>query len=287
MRTIKPSRSVAILAALILVTALGQAGSAATRPEHGIRSAGAISCDPDDLPGAAEGPDDDGDECNFTITGHHPLPPVDQDPTGEFAQGSAALAKTCNAFTFFRYQFLGVSAAASMGNLLKAPTGEAWLLHFLGGTGTAIHLDDNSQLAAAVKSSSVFKNYDKVVQAEIKKDLDSGVQNVMLNYKDPSSSIHNTPDFSAAPRRSDPHWAFGGTQGVDVSGSGFPQHGQYVADLTYTIRDIYGFYQNKRVDYGPEMHYLQSICGAPFHKGGAHWFEDSVTVKVKFQQPIG
>jgi hypothetical protein len=283
MRTTNPRRSVPILAALILVTALGQAGAAATGPDHAVRGAAVISCDPDDLPGASEGPDDDGDECNFTISGHHAVPQVNQDPNGEFAEGSAALAKKCNIIIYKLARLDGENGASFMSEV-GAPTGAAWLRHFLDGTGTPIDLGDDSKLAAEVKSSSVFKNFDNAVQGEAKRALDSGEQNVTL-----SSSIQTTPNFYALGGNSDPLWAFGGTQGVDITGNGFPQHGQYVGELTYTIRDIYGFYNKifKLPIVGWEMHYLQGKCGAPFYKGGAHWFQDSVTVKVKFQQPIG
>jgi hypothetical protein len=271
-----------MLTALVLVTALGQAGAAANSPERKVHSAAVSNCDPDDLPGASEGPDDDGDECNFTITGHHALPPVNQDPDGEFAQGSPALAKKCNKIIYSLAELDGASAMSTM-SLVGAPTGQAWLRHFLDGTGTPIDLGDSSKLAAEVKSTSVFKNLDKAVQAEAKKQLDQGELAVNL-----SSSIKNTPDFYSLGSHSDPFWAFGGTQGLDVVGNGFPQHGQYVGQITYTIRDIYGFYKNSKfLIVGQEMHYLQGTCGAPFRKGGAHWFADSVTVTVKFQQPIG
>lgn len=289
MRTMKPPRSAAVLAALILVTSLAQAGSAATRPDHQVRGATAINCDPDDLPGALEGPDDDGDECNFTVRGTHPLQPVTDDSNGEYAMGSPALAKKCNKIIFDLAQ-LDAKNAIDFFNSVGAPTAATWLRHFLDGTHTPIHLGDDSMLAAEVKSSSVFKHYDAAVQAEIKNDLDSGVQNVVLkDWHDKSSSIHTTPNFYAFGSKSDPFWAFGGTQGVDVAGNGFPQHGHYVGELTYTIHDIYGFYNSfvKLPIVGWEMHYLQGKCGAPFYKGGAQWFEDSVTVKVKFQQPIG
>jgi len=284
MRTFKPPRSAAILVALILVTALGQTGAAASGPDHEVRSASATSnCDPNDLPSGPEGPDGDGDECNFTITGHHALPAVNNDPNGEFAMGSPALAKKCNRVIFDLAQ-LDASSAIDFFNSVGAPTAATWLRHFLDGTHTPIHLLDNSELAAEVKSSSVFKNYDAAVQAEAKKALDNGVQNVTL-----TTSIKATPSFYGLGGNSDPRWAFGGTQGVDVSGNGFPQNGQYVGEITYIIRDIYGFYNTlaKLPIVGWEMHYLQSKCGAPFYKGGAQWFEDSVTVKVKFQQPIG
>jgi hypothetical protein len=33
------------------------------------------------------------------------------------------------------------------------------------------------------------------------------------------------------------------------------------------------------------MRYLQTVCGAPQHAGGAHWFPDTITVTVPFSQP--
>jgi hypothetical protein len=36
---------------------------------------------------------------------------------------------------------------------------------------------------------------------------------------------------------------------------------------------------------GPPMRYLQTVCGAPRHAGGAHWFPDTITVTVPFNRP--
>jgi hypothetical protein len=33
------------------------------------------------------------------------------------------------------------------------------------------------------------------------------------------------------------------------------------------------------------MRYLQTVCGAPQHSGGARWFPDSITVTVPFSRP--
>ncbi len=35
--------------------------------------------------------------------------------------------------------------------------------------------------------------------------------------------------------------------------------------------------------FGPPMRYLQTVCGAPQHPGGAHWFPDTITVTVAFR----
>jgi hypothetical protein len=61
--------------------------------------------------------------------------------------------------------------------------------------------------------------------------------------------------------------------------------GRYVGQITYTIRDVYGFYDtDKFLGYSRKMHYLQGVCGAPAYRGGAHWFYTSVVVTVPFDQ---
>jgi hypothetical protein len=284
MRRIKLPKSVAILAALICVTAFCQSGAAAAeRPGHEARSSATFSgCDPDDLPGGAEGPDDDGDECNFTVHGLHPLPTPNG--TGEFAEGSLKQSLVCAAAPELFYAAEDTAAAAVAYIYSQhSPTGAGWLLHFLGGSGTPINLGDSSALASQVKTDPAFTKLDKAVQKEVKAALDGGQQDVTL-----SAGVMNPPDFSGGASNPEPHWAFGGTQGLEVTGNGFPQHGQWIGELTYTIRDVYGFYLSlKFKGTSAPMHYLQSVCGAPQFPLGAHWFYTSVTVKVPFQQPIG
>jgi hypothetical protein len=285
MRRIKLPKSVAILAALVCVTAFCQAGSgvAATRAEHAARSSGTFgNCDPNDLPGGSEGPDDDGDECNFTVYGRNPVPTPNG--TGEFAEGSLAQALLCasDLDLYVGAEATGRAAVAYISSQ-NSPTGAAWLTHFLEGSGTSIDLGDGSPLAGQVKTDPAFKQLNDDVQAKIKAMLDSGVQNVMLDAGDLPP-----PNFSGAASNPEPKFAFGGTQGLEVTGNGFPQHGQWVGQLTYTIRDVYGFYFTLKFKHASApMHYLQSVCGAPQFPGGAHWFYTSVTVTVPFQQPIG
>jgi hypothetical protein len=104
------------------------------------------------------------------------------------------------------------------------------------------------------------------------------------------TSVMYNPDFAALDIRHPRATlvlseAFGGTQGLDISGSGYRENGTYTGTITYVIRDIYGFYaKSKFLGVGPKMHYLQGICGAPWYKHGAHWFPDSVTVTIPFEQ---
>ncbi len=163
-----------------------------------------------------------------------------------------------------------------------ASVAAGWLRHFLDGTGTPMDLSDDSKLAKAVKADSIFMGLDNTIQARAKTLLDSGQQ--VANV----TSVMQNPDFSNSPSTSEPRLAFGGTQGLDISGSGKQKNGYYVGTITYVIRDIYGFYAKmKFLWYGPMMHYLQGTCGAPSYPDGAHWFADSVTVTVPFKQPVG
>lgn len=254
----------------------------ASPPDSGRKAASAASsCDPDDLPGGSEGPDNDGDECGFTISGKIDTPtPTPQDLNSEFAEGSPQLAATCNPRTFAEDEVLGRGAAAGFLEA-GAPTAAVFLSLFLNGNTSPEDLPDGSPLAFEVKLSSLFRDADKQFQQYAKQLLDQGQLSVDitggLHLIDFSKSI--IPDLALA---------FGGTQGLQVSGSGYEQNGRYVGSITYKIQDIYGFYPTyKFLGMGPRMHYLQSVCGAPYYPGGAHWYPDSVTVTVPFDQPIG
>jgi hypothetical protein len=71
-----------------------------------------------------------------------------------------------------------------------------------------------------------------------------------------------------------------------LSGNGSLQNGHYIGTLTYVIQDSYGFPpKDKLLYFGPQMRYLQTNCGAPYHSGGAHWFPDTITITEPFNQP--
>jgi len=87
-------------------------------------------------------------------------------------------------------------------------------------------------------------------------------------------------------RNSDLYWGFRGTQGLTVTGSGSRKNGRYTGTLSYVIRDSYGFPASDTLGgFGAPMRYLQTVCGAPQHPGGAHWFPDTITVTVPFSRP--
>jgi hypothetical protein len=63
-------------------------------------------------------------------------------------------------------------------------------------------------------------------------------------------------------------------------------HGSPGQTLSYVIRDSYGFPVGDTLEgFGPPMRYLQTVCGASRHAGGARWFPDTITVTVPFNRP--
>jgi hypothetical protein len=254
----------------------------ASRSAHATHGPSA-TCIPAGEPGGSEGPGNDGGQCGFTITGRRalPEPPVPPDPNSEFAVGSSKLAAQCLPQQAARDRGDGIMAAHLFASL-GAPDGSAFLLHFLGGSGTPIDRPDGSVLSRAVQQSSIFQALDKTVQKQAKHLLDAGRQNADV------TAVTYNPDFSGLGASFALQAAFGGTQGLDITGRGHQQNGLYTGTITYIVRDIFGFYNNNQfLGAGAEMHYLQGVCGAPFYPQGAHWFADSVTVTVPFSQRVG
>lgn len=287
MRKTKLAATCAMAAALVLTPLSGLGPQTSHAAVEAVRAASAAnSCDPDDLPGGSEGPDNDGDECNFTVTGHVETP-APSSGYGEFAEGSQAQAKNCDAITFNSYKTQGLGIAAGMVFGL-APTGAAFLKAFLNGRQAPFNQQNGSGLSNEVRSNSQFQALDKMVQAEVKRRLAAGELNIALSASIYAGNhgAYNIPlDFSRPGTANDLAAAFGGTQGLDIEGGGYPQDGRYVGQISYTIRDVYGFYDtDKFLGYSRKMHYLQGVCGAPAYPGGAHWFYTSVTVTVPFDQ---
>jgi hypothetical protein len=77
-----------------------------------------------------------------------------------------------------------------------------------------------------------------------------------------------------------------GAAGLFRGGAGGRVTPAHAGTLSYVIRDSYGFPASDTIHgFGPPMRYLQTICGAPQHAGGAHWFPDTITVTVPFNRP--
>ena len=209
----------------------------------------------------------------FTVSGNRPVPANGSQDTAAQAAGA-----TCDDAQLTADANLGSEIASGFA-AANFPAAASLLRHFLAGEGTAVNYLAGSRISRLAGASSAFRVMNEQVQAAVARQLKAGDVQVEL-----SSGQLTTVTFSDT--TSDLYWSFRGTQGLTVSGSGSRKSGRYVGTLTYVIRDSYGFPADDTLDgFGPPMRYLQTVCGAPQHAGGAHWFPDTVTVTVPFDQP--
>jgi len=206
--------------------------------------------------------------ATFTVAGDNPVLPNGSQDTHAQASGSE-----CDPATFARDEALGNKIAAGFA-LAGFPASAALLRHFLKSTGTEVDYEPGSQISKKALASTAFRTVNDEVQQAILAQLKAGKTNVQL-----TSAQLPTVAFENA--TSDLYWGFRGTQGLTVTGRGTHESGRYTGTLTYVIRDSYGFPASDTLDgFGPPMRYLQTVCGAPQHAGGAHWFPDTITVTV-------
>lgn len=201
-----------------------------------------------------------GNESQYTATYH----PGITNPTCNHAQMITAMLAGRSTVAFF--QARGASRSADL------------LGHFMGGSGKPVNYGTTSSLAKEAVVDPEFTKLNQSVKDELKKQLDKGATSITLGVPPMSRVIlKSTLDL----------WgAFRGTQGLKITGSGKLSGGKYVGTLTYVIQDSYGFTSRDTFyGFGTSMRYLQVNCGAPQHTGGAHWFADSVTVRVPFSLP--
>ena len=209
----------------------------------------------------------------FTVRGVRPVLVNGSQDTSAQAAGA-----TCDGAQLSADKRLGnqIASGFAAGGFTTAA---ALLRHFLAGPGTAVDYQAASPIARLALASSAFQTVNRQVQAAVARQLKAGGTRVEL-----SAGQLPTVQFSDA--TSDLYWSLRGTQGLTVTGHGSRKGGRYVGTLTYVIRDSYGFPVDDTLGgFGPTMRYLQTVCGAPRHAGGAHWFPDSVTVTVPFDQP--
>lgn len=233
------------------------------------------------LPGCSGGPPAKGPTAQratatwwgFAIAGDHPVAANGSQDTQ--AQAGGAVCSSSE---------LAVDAALG-GEIVSGFTSEhfpvaAQLLgHFLAGSGKAVNYPAGSQIAKLAAASAPFAAVRKEVTTVIMRQLAAGKNTVRL-------SAAQLPLATFSSTSSDLYWGFRGTQGLTVTGGGVRKNGRYTGTVTYVIRDSYGFPADDTLGgFGPPMRYLQTVCGAPQHTGGAHWFPDSITVAVPFSQP--
>lgn len=185
---------------------------------------------------------------------------------------------SCDRTTLTADQALGGKIAAGFANT-GLPVSSDLLTHFLRGTGSGVNYRAGSVIAKTARASTAFQTVDKQVQAAILSQLRPGRTQVRL-------SATQLPLVTFASSGGDLYWGFRGTQGLTVTGRVHRANGRYTGTLTYVIRDSYGFPAGDTLaGFGAPMRYLQTVCGAPQHAGGAHWFPDTITVTVPFSRP--
>jgi hypothetical protein len=209
----------------------------------------------------------------FTVAGNRPvLPGGSQDTHAQTPD------TTCDSAMFAADKALGARVARAFA-LAGFPVSADLLTHFLTGKGTGVHYRAGSPIAKKALASEAFRALNADVQKAILGELTAGRTRVGL-------SAAQLPAVAFESTSSDLYWGFRGTQGLTVTGRGIRENGRYAGTLSYVIRDSYGFPAGDTLDgFGPPMRYLQTVCGAPRHAGGAHWFPDTITVTVPFNRP--
>lgn len=209
----------------------------------------------------------------FTVAGVNPVP-----SNGSQDTHAQTPESECDSATFSADEALGVKVANGFA-LASFPVAADLLRHFLMGTGTEVDYRAGSPISRQAMASSAFLAVHNAVQQAILSQLKAGRTRVQL-------SAAQLPTVAFESASSDLYWGFRGTQGLTVTGSGSRRGDRYVGTLSYLIRDSYGFPVNDTLDgFGPPMRYLQTACGAPAQAGGAHWFPDTITVTVPFNEP--
>jgi hypothetical protein len=254
-----------IICAACLYLAVALPGCSAASTPTGARSASPVPS-ASAAPSASDAPD-------FTVAGVRPVLPNGSQDT--HAQTPAA---RCNSVTFAADKVLGGRIADGFA-LAGFPASANLLNHFLSGKGTEVDFRVGSAISKKALSSSAFQAVNHDVQGAVLSQLKAGRTRVQL-------AAAQLPTVAFKSKNSDLYWGFRGTQGLSVTGHGRRGNGRYSGTLTYVIRDSYGFPASDTLHgFGPPMRYLQTVCGAPQHRGGAHWFPDTITVTVPFSQP--
>jgi hypothetical protein len=209
----------------------------------------------------------------FTVAGARPVPRNGSQDT--HAQTPTA---ACGNARFAADKVVGSNVADGFA-VAGFPASADLLTHFLQGKGTEVDYRAGSPISKKALSSSAFQAVNNEVQRAILSKLKAGKTRVQL-------SGAQLPTVAFGSENSDLYWGFRGTQGLTVTGGGSRKNRRYAGTLSYVIRDSYGFPARDALHgFGAPMRYLQTACGAPQHPGGAHWFPDTITVTVPFNQP--
>jgi hypothetical protein len=213
------------------------------------------------------------DAFAFTVAGNRPVLSGGSQDTHAQTPNT-----TCDSARFAADKAMGARVARTFA-LAGFPASADLLAHFLDGTGTGVNYRAGSPIAKQALASEAFRALNAEVTKAIRRQLKAGRTRVRL-------SAAQLPAVAFESTSSDLYWGFRGTQGLTVTGRGTRENGRYAGTLSYVIRDSYGFPVGDTLDgFGPPMRYLQTVCGAPRHAGGAHWFPDTITITVPFNRP--
>ena len=212
---------------------------------------------------------------DFTASGSLPVQPSSSQDTHATYPDSV-----CSISKLNQYEAVA-GAIESYFTAEDAPDAATLLKHFLDGSGTPMNFPSGSALSQQLLSNSEFKALNSTVQHALINAINQGKNTITLAQPPLQRISLYLPN--------DLEYSFGGTQGLQVSGTGRLVNGHYVGTLTYTIQDSYGFSTNDHFvgNVGDDMRYLQTNCGAPQTPDGALWFPDSVTINVPFSLAAG
>ena len=212
---------------------------------------------------------------DFTVSGSLPvLPSSSQDTHATYPDSVCSTSK----LNQYEEEAKAVEAYFTVEN---APDAATLLEHFLDGSGTSVNFPSGSTLSRQLLSNAQFQALNSSAQRALVNALSQGENTVRLAQPPLQRISLYLP--------ADLEYSFGGTQGIQVSGTGRLVNGHYVGTLTYTIQDSYGFSTDDHFvgNIGDHMRYLQTNCGAPQTSEGALWFPDSVTINVPFSLAAG
>jgi hypothetical protein len=212
---------------------------------------------------------------DFTVSASLPvLPSSSQDTHATYPDS------VCSTTKLNHYE-ADAKAVEAYFTAIDAPDAATLLEHFLEGSGTPVNFPPGSTLSQQLLSNSQFQALNSSARRALVNALNQGENTVTLAQPPLQKISLNLPN--------DLEYSFGGTQGLQVSGTGRLVDGHYTGTLTYTVQDSYGFSTNDHFvgNIGDDMRYLQTNCGAPQTPGGALWFPDSVTINVPFSLTAG
>jgi hypothetical protein len=237
----------------------------------------------------------------FVVSGGTPIQNTTSDPSSDQAQGDPG-GQGCARAQYLR-AVEEANDVAEGAAVLGAPDGADLMRHFLSGRGTPVAYGPTSRIAGLIARNASFQRLNGAVKAELKQQLAPFVTGDRRELPahirlDRGFLLAGRPSFDNLARDPDLYLSFRGTQGLSVRGGGRAylavkpdQTGDIGGRLTYRISDVYGFSRKPQFrllghPLGPDLHYLQTACGAPAHKDGAHWFRDAVIVTTRFRFPL-